>query len=262
MLIQGLISPMGAGEAKMIRGLYTSATGMLTQRKKMNVLVNNIVNADTTGYKSDKLLSQSFQQLLVQRKDGGAAGFGMVGTMTLGTHIDEIFTTFGQGPMDQTNLTTDLAITGDGFFQVNTPGGIRYTRDGNFTVNGGYLVTAQGYTVTGNNGPIQVADANFIVTTNGQVLVGDQVIDRLSVVRFDDPAVLTKEGDSYFSAAGGGQVDENSMIQQGYLEGSDVNLSDAMVDMIKVSRLYETNQRMVTAVDDSLAKAVTEIGSV
>lgn len=249
----------------MIRGLYIAASGMLTERKKMNVLVNNIVNSDTYGYKSDKLYSRSFGDMVLSRVDSlDLAGTQtQIGSLSAGIHADEVYTIFGQGSMDQTGLATDLAITGDGFFTVQTPNGIRYTRNGNFTVSDGKLVTAEGYSVMGNNGAIEVKDGNFTVNGSGEVLVNDAVADQLKIVKFDNTDSLSKEGDCYFVNSGvEPAADTESTINQGYLETSDVDLADTMVEVIKVSRLYEANQRVVSAIDETLQKAVTEIGSV
>lgn len=249
----------------MIRGIYIAATGMLTQRKKMNVLVNNIVNADTYGYKSDKLISRSFDEMLLERLDAAdaASDSSQIGGLGYGIHADEVYTTFQQGSLDQTGLSTDLAITGDGFFEVQTPDGLRYTRNGNFTVADGYLVTAEGYRVMGKSGPIQIEEGEFIVAEDGTITAGDQEVGQLRIVKFEDMDALSKQGNCYFVNSGANpQEDDASVVNQGYLETSDVNLADTMVEIIKVSRLYEANQRIVTAIDETLQKAVTEIGSV
>ncbi|NLY96851.1 MAG: flagellar hook-basal body complex protein, partial [Clostridiaceae bacterium] len=117
----------------MIRGLYTVGTGMLTQRKKLDVLANNLANVDTAGFKQDKLLTRSFQDVLI-RRIGDSAGKNEVGPYNYGLHTDAVATDFIQGPLDQTDRMLDLAIEGEGFFAVNTEDGIRYTRAGAFRV--------------------------------------------------------------------------------------------------------------------------------
>lgn len=250
----------------MNRGLYIAATGMLTQRKKMNVLVNNIANADTYGYKSDKLLTRSFEETLLERRDAlDAAGADtQIGLLGSGVHIDEVVTTYLQGSLDQTELATDLAITGEGFFVVQTPNGIRYTRNGNFTISNGNLVTAEGYTVLGTGGgAINVKNGNFTVASNGEIAVDGAAAGQLQIVRFANTGALTKEGNCYFVNTGAAPAaDEESTVVQGYLEVSDVNLADTMVEVIKVTRLYDTNQRILTAIDETLQKACNEIGRV
>ncbi|NLF35308.1 MAG: flagellar hook-basal body protein, partial [Clostridiales bacterium] len=149
----------------MVRGLYTSATGMTVQRNKMDVLANNIVNAETTGYKKDTLVTSSFDEVMLLRvNDPGVSiyGAGRTGPYSFGTHVDELVTHFAGGSLEETGRSTDLAIVGQGFFVVETPGGERYTRSGNFSVDPeGYLVTGDGHYVLGEGGRLRVGSDGF-----------------------------------------------------------------------------------------------------
>ncbi len=143
----------------MIRSLYTAGTNMIVQRKRMDVITNNIANVDTTGFKGDKLLSRSFEDMLLERV-GDPAVLNRsynVGPLNTGVHIDEVITDFTQGTVMETGRPTDVALMTDGFFVINTPAGERYTRDGSFSRNAeGYLVTSDGSNVVGENGNIQI----------------------------------------------------------------------------------------------------------
>lgn len=250
----------------MIRGLYTSATGMMVQRNRMDVVTNNIVNAETTGYKKDTLLTTPFNEVMLQRtNDPGINIYGgnIVGPYSFGTHVDELITNFAQSSLEQTDRSTDLAITGEGFFAIETQAGERYTRAGNFAVDTqGYLVTEEGNYVLGQNGRIYVGSTDFNVAGDGTISGEYAVADRLRIVSFEDNGVLRKEGSSLYSVYGGGQAAaaEGYSIKQGMQESSNVDVASEMVDMISLYRKYEANQKAVTMTDETLGLAV-KLGS-
>lgn len=247
----------------MIRGLYLAGTGMLVQRSKMDVISNNIANVETLGYKQDLLLSRSFEDMLLSRMNDPSVVNRRteVGALGPGVHIDEIGTDFGQGTPEQTGISTDLCIAGDGFFVVNTDEGERYTRAGNFTLDAeGYLTTWDGHKVQGDGGDIQLPSDRFLVAEGGEVfdLDTNTQISTLRIVEFEDPQTLRKAGDSLYTGEGGNEA-ENSQVLQGYIESSNVNIAREMVDMIVTSRAFESNQRSARMIDETLEKAVNEI---
>lgn len=251
----------------MVRGLYTAGTGMLTQRNKINVIANNVANVETTGYKEDLMLSRSFNEVLIERiNDPNVLRQNeIVGSITKGVHVDEVFTKFIQGSFNETRRNADLALEGDGFFVVETPNGLRYTRNGAFFVdNQGMLVTAEGYYVQGVNGSLNVGSNNFKVNENGQVFdeEGD-LVDEMLVVSFVDNSLLRKEGESLYYTFGEAEtVESETKVKQGFLEASNVDLIEQVISMIEVARAYESNQRVITTIDSTLDKAVNEIGKV
>jgi len=232
----------------------------------MDVITNNIVNAETRGFKQDKLLSRSFEEMLISRTNDPAVlqQERIVGPLGTGVHVDEIFTNFIQGSLEQTNNNTDFAIVGDGFFVVNTPQGERYTRNGVFQIDAnGRLVTQEGYPVQGVDGDIYVNSSNFSVDERGYVTSDGTLVGRVRLVSFADNGVLRKEGNSlYFNFGGGQLLESDALIKQGYAEGSNVDLTEQIVNMIEVYRAYETNQRVIRTIDETLEKAVNEIGKV
>ena len=121
----------------MLRCFYTAGTGMLVQRDRMEVLANNLTNVDTTAYKSDLLISSTFKDMMIERLNDPnvVSTTNSVGALGTGTHIEEVYTSFVQGSVEETNRSCDFALEGDGFFVVSTSDGIRYTRDGSFSVN-------------------------------------------------------------------------------------------------------------------------------
>jgi flagellar basal-body rod protein FlgG len=251
----------------MLRSLYIAGTGMLVQRKKMDVLTNNIANVETTGYKTDTLLSRSFKDILIERMNDPAVIniSNSVGPLNTGVHIDEVVVNFTQGNMEETERLTDLAIDGPGFFTVATQDGERYTRDGSFGINNeGYLVTADGYYVQGAGGAINVGLGGFAVDAQGNITVDGTSAGQLKIVNFEDLTGLRKTGNNLYANYTGQAVLQTELgtVRQGSLEASNVDITRQMVDMMEISRTYELNQRMVKMIDESLGKTVNEVGRV
>ncbi len=249
----------------MIRGLYIAASGMETQSKRMDVISNNLANSSTTGFKKDLLISTTSPEVTIISRGGkgykGSARINAIGPLNYITHVDNIHTAFTQGQLNATEKTTDLAIRGQGFFVVDTPEGLRYTRDGTFVINGnGFLVDTKGNYLMGENGPIQLTSESFTVTSGGFIYENGELIDRLNLVNFQNPESLRKIGDNLYET-----TDQTTAIgfqgevMQGYLEGSNVSALGEMVDMITATRIYESNQRVVNMLDSTLDKAVNEI---
>jgi flagellar basal-body rod protein FlgF len=245
----------------MLRSLYISASGMLAQRKTMDVLTNNLANVDTPGFKRDSLLSRSFRDVYLSRINDPEGNDGGIGPMNWGIHADTISTDFQEGPLEGTGRTADLALAGDGFFVVETPQGLRYTRSGNFQVDSaGYLCTSEGYYVRGTSGRIRVGSQGFAVDLAGNIASAGGNY-RLQIVKFADNAALRKAGDNLYSGPAVAQL-ANCDVLQGYLEGSNVDMATEMVSMMTVSRNYEANQRMISMLNETLQKTVNEVGRV
>ncbi len=250
----------------MIRGLYTATTGMMVQRNKMNVLTNNIVNAETTGFKKDNLMSSAFDAVMLERTgDPNLTLLGRtdVGEYSYGSYAQEVITDFTGGDLEETGKSTDLAIVGDGFFAVETADGERYTRGGNFSVNAeGYLMTGDGNYLLGENGRIYVGSQDFTVANDGTITGQLAEEDKLRLVTFGNPENLRKQGNSLYYTYNGEQPIESeaSTVRQGMQESSNVDIAEEMVDMITVYRKYEANQKAVTMNDQTLGLAVNKLG--
>ena len=255
----------------MVRGQYIAGTGMLLQRRLMENITNNISNADTTGYKKEYLVSHSFDEIMTKRiNDPHVIGQSLiakapdVGPLNYGTQIDQLYINFDDGILEGTERSTDLAIVGDAYFVVQTPAGERYTRSGAFHIDdAGYLVDGEGNFLLSENGPIYVGGMNFTVDIFGGVRLGDgyENSGQIRVVSFADNGSLRKQGSNlYFSLEAPQAAPNQYRIAQGFLEGSNVDIGREMVDMLTVFRTYETNQRMLTIIDETVGKAVNEIG--
>ena len=248
----------------MVRGTYIAGTGMLLQRRLMENITNNIANADTTGYKKEHLVSHSFDDVMIERiKDTNVVGQRrLVGPLDWGTQIDQLYINFDSGSLEGTERSTDLALIGDVFFVMQTQDGERYTRSGAFYIDElGFLVDGEGNYLLGENGRINVGGMNFTVDALGGVWVGEEYADRIRVVSFADNESLRKQGSNlYFSLEAPEAATKEHRMMQGFLETSNVDIGREMVDMLTVFRTYETNQRMLTMIDETVGKAVNEIG--
>ena len=255
----------------MIRGWYTGASGMNAQQNRLDAISNNLANVDTAGYKRDIVVSKSFPELLIRRTNadgvyeipngmGSADAAPVIGKLGLGVETNESYIDFTQGSFKLTNTSTDIALSGKGFYTIETPNGERYTRNGDFFIGKeGILETKDGYLVLGENGIIKLENDRFMVNQDGVILSEDgEEIDRFKVVRFDNERYLQKMGESLYSTndiAGPAHIaegNERPVFIQNYSETSNVNVVNEMVQMIEVNRAYEANQKTITSEDSMM----------
>ncbi|HQE05867.1 MAG: flagellar basal-body rod protein FlgF [Tepidanaerobacteraceae bacterium] len=256
----------------MIRGLYTGASGMLAEMARTDVISNNMANVNTTAFKKDRTIFRAFPEMNIHRiHDPVPAGLDKVvdprpfiGMMGTGVMLDEVNTDFNQGHLITTSNPLDLAIRGEGFFQVQTPEGIRYTRDGSFSLSSnGYLVTKEGYYVLGENGPLQLLQTGDItISQQGEVFVNDEYIDRLNIVTFADLNQLQKQGDNLYFTDAVPEPLQDADVVQGALEGSNISIVAEMVDLISAFRAYEANQKVIQTHDTTLDRAINDVGRI
>lgn len=246
----------------MIRGLYAAASGMLAESLRTDATANNLANVNTAGFKKDAAVNKAFADLLIERiNDGPVQPVGNLGT---GAEVDEMVTIHTQGMMRHTGNDLDLAIEGAGFFAVETPAGVRYTRNGAFTRNSlGELTTLDGHAVlTAGGGRLLLDGGNIAVGEEGIVSVDGIEAGRLRLAAFADEKLLVKEGDSLFRDAGAGEMQATGRVRQGLLEMANVNTVAEMVNLINGYRAYEINAKAVQAHDQLLDKAVNEVGKI
>ncbi|MCL6447159.1 MAG: flagellar hook-basal body protein [Armatimonadetes bacterium] len=260
----------------MLRGIYTAGAGMGVEQAQMDTLANNLINVATNGYKKDRVVQMPFPQLLlVQRQQetvpGVSAGWEYTGRTNQGAAVRRVETNFAPGLVQETKEPTHLALLNQNcFFAINAPAPDDparelYTRDGEFSLDGeGYLVTARGERVLGENGPIFLGEErDFFISEEGIVSTPRQgEIDRLRLVEFADLTVLSKTGDNCFAAPPGAAVPApNPRVRQGFLERSNVNVTAEMVNVITALRAYEANSRVLQAHNDLLGLAVNQVGA-
>lgn len=257
----------------MVKGLYTAYTGMINQQNKMDVISNNLANAATTGYKKEGSTSQSFDTVLAYKiKDQTSAGISQrIGTMNLGVKIGENYTDYTQGAFKTTDNTYDMAISGNGFFCVeftNKAGetSTKYTRDGSFTLNvNGYLVTKDGDYLLDRNGKRIRLDtlSPSRIDENGTIYQNDRAVATIGLRDFEDYNYLEHYGENYYEPVEGASFKAaDGQIFSGYLEASNVQVVSEMVDLISVTRAYESNQKVIQTIDSTLEKAVNQLGTV
>jgi flagellar basal-body rod protein FlgG len=253
----------------MLRGLYTAYTGMLNEQYRMDIMSNNLANADTVGFKKEGSTSEAYSEVMaVKIKDATESPNTpkKLGNMSLGVKIGETYTDFTQGSLRYSDNTYDLALGGDGYFNVeftNKAGetSTKYTRAGNFTLTqDGYLVTKEGDYVLGTDGRIQLSTTagTTYIDRVGNIYQDDKLVASLKITDFEDTSYLTHYGETYWDALDGAEPKdaEYPNIQQGYTEMSNVSVVKEMVNMITISRQYEANQKMLTTFDDSLEKSM------
>jgi flagellar basal-body rod protein FlgG len=233
---------------------------MMLLQEMMDNTAHNLANANTTGFK--KSLMASIAQVDIKRNE------------ELKLHQDEEhqmsenYIDYSQGNFVITENPFDLALQSSGFFEVETENGVRYTRNGSFTRNGmGDLVTLQGYKVLSEEGlPINLDESHdFFVSASGKVYADGKEVAKLSIVDFADKrADLGREGHNLFYSKNGAEPERaiNATVKQGFLETSNVSVIDSMVEMIRFQRNYEANQKAVQSADETLTKAVNDVGRV
>ena len=226
----------------MDRGLYIAASGMLAEQIRQDQIANDLANASTPGYKADRTSQRTFGDLLLANSATGAT----VGPQSTAVQVDKVVTDFSAKPARETGEPLDFAITGDGFFAVQTANGTRYTRNGQFSLDPqGRLVTAAGDAVLDSGGnPITAAD-------------GTVDPRRIGVVDLTNPR---KEGDSLLTGTAAGAA--SGTVRSGALESSGADPARSMVDMIASMRAFEAGQKVIQTIDETLGKAVSQVGQV
>ena len=259
----------------MLRGLYTAYTGMLNEQYRMDIMSNNLANADTVGFKKEGSTSQAYSEVMaVKIKDTteNPNTPKRLGNMSLGVKIGETYTDFSQGSLRDTGNTYDLALSGDGFFNIeftNKAGetSTKYTRAGSFVLTtDGYLTTKDGDYVLVQNGRIQLSTTagNTVIDENGNIYQDNQLVAKIKITEFEDTNYLTHYGESMWDAKEGAVANDATdfKVHQGYLEMSNISVVTEMVNMISIQRQYEANQKLITTYDESLDKSVNQVGRI
>lgn len=272
--------------------IWVSISGQVAQQQKVETIANNVANANTVGFKKDQLvfkehltaLEKGVEDIHIPRKEFSPADFyHSQGAENAMVAVDGSFTIFEQGTLIPTNNSLDVALKGEGFIEVLTPGGVRFTRKGNLSMNReGELVTDQGYKVLtalkGNpeqlREPASVpapeervlripTNAKVTFSNEGDILTRDGQIGQLSVVEFKDMHALRKEGNALYISPDEANIVRNDIkttVNQGFLEGSNVNAIEEMSELIKAHRHFESIQKAINAYDSISGKAANDIG--
>ncbi|WP_096185847.1 flagellar hook-basal body protein [Evansella halocellulosilytica] len=271
----------------MLRGLYSAGAGMIAQQRRQEMLTNNLTNAETPGYKADQGSLRTFPNMLLSAIGTDHLqqyGTNRIGDLATGVYMQEGTPNFLQGDIQETGNLTDMALlqgvvpedeeSGQNamlFYTVESDDGdVRYTRNGNFTIDGaGFLTTSQGhYALDADGERINVDNEQIRVNAEGEIFsADDDLLGQLNVALVQDPAQLVKEGDGLLRYEGENEVvtaigndDVTYQIQQGFIERSNVDASQTMTEMMSAMRSFEANQRVMQAYDRSLERAVNDVG--
>lgn len=232
----------------MIRAFDTLSRNFELLQKRQENISSNMANVQTPGFQSKQLFQQTLQEVAVHNYQAGPElnRRNDLGNLVMGNEISGASTNSERGPLEETSRPTDFALGSDGYFAIQLPNGqTAYTRNGNFALNDqNQYVTQEGYAVLNENNQPAVA---------GEVL-------NFQVVFFANPQNLVSEGDTYYSSDVAGEIVENPRIYTGYLEQSNVTVADEMVAMMQTTREFEANQKVLSTTNETLRKAVNELG--
>lgn len=263
----------------MVKGLYTAHSAMINEQHRMDTLTNNLANVATTGYKKEGATSQTFADALAVKLQDSSEWYlsRRMGNMQPGVKIGENYTDWSEGGFRGTENPFDLALSDSGFFQIeftdkagNTS--VKYTRDGSFTLTlEGTLVTKDGDYVLDTNGNHITIDPTQPTTIDrqGNITQGDnaQILATIGITDFErnpegtDYYYLEKYGENLWQTIPGAtEIPSNAQIYSGYLEQSNVETVQEMVNMIAINRQYEINQKIITTMDGTLDTAVNNLG--
>ncbi len=279
----------------MSKGLWPALSGSIAQSERLDTVANNLANVDTHGFKRDQVAFQSAmasatsaaQKEEIPRKAYTEKDFHKLdGAQSAYAVVEGTYTDFTQGRAKLTGNPLDVALEGKGFLEVLGPQGVRYTRHGSLKLSPeGMLVTTEGFPVlspgagqTAEGAPVpreelmgrsirvdtaQPGGSKITITSEGRIFQGRTELGQLAISDFVDPRLLQKEGSSLFRndvAANLSQEASGTRVQQGMIETSNVNAVSEMVELLKATRLFEANQKVVKAYGDMEARAVNDLG--
>ena len=262
----------------MHEGLIIAASGGVKQQLKMDVLANNMANLNNAGFKSDGLVFREIYPPFDEDSSADASKNALLPPNDSNENVayvavDSLYTDHSQGIFHKTDNPLDLALEGDGFFEIDTPQGIRYTRNGNFRLDTGkYIVTQDGnFVLDKNKQKIKIEDnsAKIDFGPDGTISMGNgfgnQQAGTLSLVKFEDVRVLVKEGNGLYKIMDNKikpLAADNIKVAQGVLERSNVNSIEEMTNMITAIRGFEAYQKIIQSIDEADDRAVNSIGRV
>jgi flagellar basal-body rod protein FlgF len=252
----------------MIKGLYSAASAMIVNSARQQVLSHNIANMQTPGFKEILTTVQDFVKTPVVYSPGNLLRDNYqsyIGNMGLGAQSGPDVVDYTQGGLESTDSPYDMAIEGNGFFNVKTPQGVRYTRDGRFIRDAqNNLVTTEGFAVLNKGGqPIKLPEGTPSVAPDGTISVGATTVGQLGISFFKDPRQeLKNDRGNLFTGPAQSTTTGEVRVAQSYLEMSNANATHLMTEMVEVARSYEAAQKMVQNQDELLGKTIASLGRI
>lgn len=249
----------------MSRGFYALTSGMLTQQRKIDITSNNISNLYTPGYKKEQAITSNFANLMINKvqQRGIHKDEEQIDNVSVIRTVEENNTVYTQGSFDETGSITDFAIAGQGFFRIDNNGDPVYTRNGSFNIdNEGYLTLSHVGRVQGEYGDIFIGTDKYTVNDSGDIIVDDEVLDRVAVYDFNDYDGLRKTGEGMFTSQEEPELVEYPRVLNKTLERSNVDMTKEMTDIISSQRALQTASQAIKIYDMIQDKAASEIGKV
>ena len=278
-----------------LKNIWVPLSGAIAQQRNVEVIANNVANINTPGFKKDQLVFKEYLTAFDKGTDDidmprdewrPSDYYKSYGSEHSQVRIDGNYTIHDQGQLSMTNNPLDLGLRGPGFFEVLSPNGIRYTRAGSFSISGdGFLVNANGHPVLakldltqiqGNESTqenplpkpderkIKLTPGKISINFQGEIFSNENKIGQLSIVEFNDIHALKKEGNSLFINPDKNNINpeiSHTIINQGFVEGSNVNAIQEMSALIKANRQFETIQRAIKAYDSVVGNGINEISN-
>lgn len=235
-------------------GMYPAVSGALAAQQRLDTISSNLAGAQVPAFKRGGL---SFESYITPAAAAQPALERPILTSAIG------FTDYSQGPLRETGNVLDLALEGDGFFAVETPGGIKYTRNGTFRIDvEGFLATGEGHRVLSGQKQLSVQGRELVISPDGTVTVDGAEVGRLDIVAFARQSELVANGNSLYDGTTAGAMVSSAQVRQGAVEQSNINTVTEMVGMIEASRHFELCTKVIQTFDETTAKASTELGRV
>lgn len=248
----------------MFQGFYNLTSGMLTQTRNLNVISNNMTNVSTSGYKTEKFVSKTFQEELIYRSGNKDKSNPVpIGYMNRIVTADRNYTDYTKAGYKSTTSSLDFALDSDGFFSVQGADGTVYTRNGSFSLDdAGYLCLQGVGRVLGVNGPIYLGTDKIVADSTGNIYTenGNTYLGRLSVVDFQNKdEQLTRGADGTFTANAQGNAVNAAVIHKA-LEYSNVDTVKEMTEMMSSQRILQSNAQVLKMYDQLTGKIVSQLG--
>ncbi|MCC6764852.1 MAG: flagellar hook basal-body protein [Deltaproteobacteria bacterium] len=238
-------------------GIFSAMSGSLAAQTRLDALANNLANANTVGFKAERVLQRAER-----------AGDVVPPPTAVPTPVtrDWVETDFGQGSINKSGNPLDVALAGEGFFVVKTERGDRLTRSGDFAIDAaGYLATSDGSRVQGTSGDISIPKGPVVFGADGSVRAGDQSVGQLRIVTVENPGKLVRESGTRFAAGDLALTDAargSVQIVQGATESANLSPVEGLVAMIETVRGFETYMRAAERLDQMTSKAINDVGRV
>lgn len=260
----------------MINSIHTPLSGALAQDRVLEIIANNMANSNTAGFKGDRITFTVLEPEPEKRysdplppanyKVGIQDLQYLKGNEILYVGVADVRRDHTQGPAIQTHNPLDFQIEGNGMFEIQTPDGPRYTRNGSFSLSkDGIIVNKDGFPVLGQKGTIPVKYGQFDIRGGNEIWQNGKFVDKITLWNFTDESTLERVGNNMFFFGGSNEqkiAEKSPMVHQGWLEGSNINAIKNLTDLIIAHRSYESYQKAVSQYDQMMQKTSNSIGSV